>query len=59
MRIWKASKYQRGLYEQCLRTALETHRLRVEKEIEEATGKTIRKQLEFSSSACDANGWIG
>jgi hypothetical protein len=57
MRIWKASKYKRGLYGECLKTALENHRLRVEKEISDKKYKSIREQLTFS--CCDQNGWMG
>ena len=59
MRIWKASKYKRGLYEQCLRTALETHRLRVKEEITGKKETTIREQLTPSCCDCDKNGWVG
>jgi hypothetical protein len=71
MRIWKASKFQRGLYGVCLRTALENHRLRVKDEIqmmieskEKAENKeadrrqaALREQLTLSW--CDQNGWMG
>jgi hypothetical protein len=71
MRIWKAAKYARGLYGECLKTALEVHRLKVKQEIEkeinareekdrkeaERRQKVIREQLQFS--CCDQNGWVG
>ena len=54
MRLWKSAKWQRGLWDECLRTALENHRKRIETEL---IDNIREQQVEFH--CCDRNGWIG
>lgn len=56
MRLWRDAFYQKDLWKECLKTAIENHRLQVESEI---ISKKIQKQLSFQSFQCDTNGWIG
>jgi len=54
MRLWKNTKWEKGLWDACLRTALENHCKNIQKEIENGIRE---QQVEFQS--CDKNGWIG
>jgi len=46
-RIWKKSKFQHGMWNDCLKTAIEEHRLKVEACI---ISHRIQEQLQFSSA---------
>lgn len=45
--LWRKTHWQRGLWDQCLRAAMNSHRRECEMEI---ISKGVQKQLAFSSS---------
>ena len=73
MRIWKDAHYQKGLWDDCLKTALENHRQRIqfEETSKALTEKLLRETKETSKAVdekllreqlalqCDNNGWVG
>jgi hypothetical protein len=52
MRLWKETKWQPGLWDECLKTALKDHRERIQSE-------SLSKDIQEQMSLCDRNGWIG
>ena len=46
-RIWKKTNLERGLWDQCLKTAIENHRREVEAEV---ISKNVQMQLAFTAT---------
>lgn len=58
MRLWKASCYQKGLWNQCLKSCIERHRLKVEKEIKSKISNELESERQKEIEFCDKNGWL-
>lgn len=52
-KIWKQSKCQPGLWDACLKAAIENHRREMEAEV---ISRNVQHQLAFSSVIFDAGG---
>lgn len=46
-RMWRKTHWEKGLWEQCLKTAIESHRRQIEAEL---VSKRVQQMLAFSSA---------
>lgn len=49
-KMWQKTEWQKGMWDQCLRTAIENHRRQIAAEL---VSKRVQEQLKFSSAVIE------